>query len=238
VSPVFVEKRLNPYHKDNFTSTYVVSSLWEAQNDEYCLVYRQQLLYYFEFQAPSFTEYDHRGPVSPLGFFCYFFQVFLSCQSLVQCKPKVSDRGNQLQCFSRNCWFFRPCKFFFLVNDHIALFCGLMGNWILSLHCYSKPTEEALRWCLEIYCSLGRQYHLRIPLYDSHTHGVLMWVHPQQCSAVEAMEHLMQTAVGHIPLQTFSYKCCYNCPRKDEAWFAHFLINELCSSMYCLCVNV
>jgi hypothetical protein len=42
--PVFVAKKLNPYHKENFTSIYFVSSLYETQN-EYCQVYQQQLLY-------------------------------------------------------------------------------------------------------------------------------------------------------------------------------------------------
>lgn len=69
-----------------------------------------------------------------------------------------------------------------------------------------------MRWCLGIYHSLGRQYHLHIPLYNSHTHCVLVGVCPQQGCTVEAIEHLMQTAVGHIPLQTFSCKCCCKCP--------------------------
>jgi len=41
---VFVSKKINPYHTDSFTSTYFLSSLYETQN-EYCQVYRQQLLY-------------------------------------------------------------------------------------------------------------------------------------------------------------------------------------------------
>ena len=35
---------MNPYHKDNSTSTYFVTSLYETQN-VYCQVYWQQLLY-------------------------------------------------------------------------------------------------------------------------------------------------------------------------------------------------
>ena len=64
----------------------------------------EQLLYYFLYQAPSFTEYVLKGPIRPLGFFATFF----SCSFHVNPLSSISPRclmGSQLQCLSRNCWF-------------------------------------------------------------------------------------------------------------------------------------